>query len=216
MRDLLLRRSAAGPVLLMMLALVSLAYLQHRPGPKAPPGAAHVGSTATSTWSSPPPAARTTTPGLAGSTTSAAEDSSGNPDVEPAGTPVDPTAAAVARDQAEADLFTHACQVARAFLTDFARPGPATTPEQWWAAVAAHLSAAGREAYTGTDPQLVPYTSVTGAVVILPTTDAEHTLIARARTDAGYYQVRMTAVAGQLWVETVSSEASLAGENTQR
>lgn len=129
--------------------------------------------------------------------------------LEPEGAPVDPTAAAIPRDKAQAARFATYAKAAVAFLADFSRPAPSVPEQQWWTKVRTHLSAAAVDAYTGTDPQMVPFTKVTGPAVILPTTEPSDLLmLARVPTDSGYYRVEMETDADGIHVSRAIPETS--------
>lgn len=129
--------------------------------------------------------------------------------VDPDGTQVDPTAAAIPRDDTQAALFTTYEQAAVAFLTDFARPTTPVTEEEWWAHVKDHLTDTAAADYNGTDPQQVPFTTITGPAVILPTTaPTDLLIIARVPTDAGYYHVHMERDATGIHISQVTPETT--------
>jgi len=129
--------------------------------------------------------------------------------VDPDGTPVDPTAAAIPRDDTQAALFTTYAQAAVAFLTDFARPTTPVTEEEWWAHVKDHLTDTAAADYTGTDPHQVPFTTITGPAVILPTTaPTDLLIIARVPTDAGYYRVHMERDATGIHISQATPETT--------
>ena len=129
--------------------------------------------------------------------------------VDPDGTPVDPTAAAIPRDDTQAALFTTYEQAAVAFLTDFARPTTPLTEEEWWAQVKGHLTDTAAADYNGTDPQQVPFTTITGPAVILPTlAPTDLLIIARVPTDAGYYRVHMERDTTGIHISQVTPETT--------
>lgn len=112
--------------------------------------------------------------------------------VEPDGEQVNPTAGATPRDQTQAALFTAYAAAAESFMADFARPALKTSDQQWWAKVKPHLSEEAASAYAGTDPQNVPFSTVTSAATILPSeAPSELLTIARIHTDAGWYRVEL-------------------------
>lgn len=114
-------------------------------------------------------------------------------DLEGEGTPLTPSAPALAHTPAEQDLFDRYTAAAAAALRAFARPQQGVTPRAWWAAVKPYLSEQATADYAGTDPRQVPFTKVTGAGVILPTDAPAHLLrVALVPTDAGDYLVEMS------------------------
>lgn len=188
-------RRLLGPVLLAALVAASLWFMQSRgpaPAPVAP------SSSTTSSTSPPPgpaqpvpsPVTATAPPRAASSTTPPTTAAAATPG-DGAGTPVPPSAAVTARTPAQAALFARYQKAAAAFMTAFARP-PAEASERWWATVRPHLSDQAAEAYSGTDPQLVPFTRVTGPATIIPTDAPTGLLVAvRIPTDAGSYRVEL-------------------------
>lgn len=129
--------------------------------------------------------------------------------VDPDGIPVDPTAAAIPRDDTQAALFATYEQAAVAFLTDFARPTTPLTEEEWWAHVEDQLTDTAAADYNGTDPQQVPFTTITGPAVILPTlAPTDLLIIARVPTDAGYYRVHMERDTTGIHISQVTPETT--------
>ena len=105
---------------------------------------------------------------------------------------VDPAAAAVPRDDAQADRFARYEQAAVDFLTAFARPADDLATQAWWANVSSRLTEQAAADYEGTDPRQVPFTPVTPPAPIMPSAaPAELLTIARVETDGGVYLVEM-------------------------
>lgn len=105
---------------------------------------------------------------------------------------VDPAAAAVPRDGAQADRFVRYEQAAVDFLTAFARPADDLAAQAWWTNVSSRLTEEAAADYEGTDPRQVPFTRVTSAAIIMPSeAPAELLTIARVETDGGVYLVEM-------------------------
>jgi len=195
-------RRYLGSLVLAAAVLVALWFLQQRDD--APPAPAQPSATSpTPTVAAPATATptRTTSP-----SPSTPEAPAVNP-VEPEGDQVDPTAPATARDNHQAKQFTVYAKAAEAFMADFARPPSAVTERQWWAKVSGHLSEQAVTAYEGTDPQNVPFTTITGSATIVPS-DAPSELLAIARilTDAGWYRVEMTTTADGIRITRASPE----------
>lgn len=185
-------RRLLGPVILAVLVAVSLWLMQSRGPEQAPTTPSPPSSTSPRTRPAaalpvpPPPVSspsRSTTPAPTSASEPSPEDG--------AGTPVPSTAPATARTPAQAALFARYKKAAVKFMTAFARP-PASTSNRWWATVRPLLSDEAAEAYSGTDPQLVPFTRVTGPPAVIPT-DAPASLLTAVRipTDAGLYLVEL-------------------------
>ncbi|MDN5798116.1 MAG: hypothetical protein L0H79_20545 [Intrasporangium sp.] len=185
-------RRLLGPALLLLLAAVSLLFLQHRDHPAA----ATAPSTSTSTSTSVPPAPTlppATVTQSTPSTTSDSSPSSSIAEVEPDGTPVPPSASAAAHGPAEAARFKLATSTATAFMTAFARPSAAVDQVAWWTKVRSFMTDQAAADYEGTDPAQVPYARITGAAAVIPT-DAPTDLLTAVRvpTDVGDYIVEFT------------------------
>lgn len=203
-------RRYLGLLVLAVVVLIALWFLQQRDD--APPAATQPAATATSPVAAPSPgsptptAAATAPPRITSTSSSTPAAPAVNP-VEPEGEPVDPTAPAAARDDTQAKQFTAYAKAAEAFMVDFARPAATVTEQQWWSKVSGHLSEQAVTAYGGTDPQNVPFTTVTGPATIVPS-DAPHQLLAIARvpTDAGWYRVEMTTTAAGIRITRVTPE----------
>lgn len=206
-------RRMLGPLILAILALGSLWFMQRTDraedagGTTVPVPTSHSSS---GTLTPPPTPARTppSVPALAATASASASRPTDIGLVEPEGSPVDPTAAAIPRNREQAQQFALYAAAAAAFLDDFARPDPGVSDGQWWAAVRPHLSDAAAEAYRGTDPRMVPFTKVTGPATILPTTAPSHLLrLARVPTDAGYYRVEMETDASGIRITRATPES---------
>lgn len=203
-------RRYLGSLVLAAVVLVALWFLQQRD--EAPPATAQPSATSSAPTVAAPvpvtptPAAATPT-GTTSTSSSAPEAPAVNP-VEPEGDPVDTTAPATARDEDQAKQFTAYAKPAEAFMADFARPAATVTEQQWWTKVAGHLSEQAVTAYEGTDPQNVPFTTVTGPATIVPS-DAPSQLLAIARvpTDSGWYRVEMTTTADGIRITRASPES---------
>lgn len=195
-------RKLIGPAVLVLLAAVSLFFLQHHPqqNPQrttdaasspatGPPAVSALTPTPPSSPlpSSPPPSS---TPPLPTRPTDAGQDTGVGAD--PKWTPVGPTASVSPRDKAQASRFTRAERVATKFMTAFARPPATASPKSWWSGVKPLLSLRSVDDYAGTDPSSVPFTRVTGLVVVVPS-DAPSDLVTvvRVPTDAGAYLVEV-------------------------
>ena len=195
-------RRVLAPMFLALLAVAALWLLSQRgheqatgPETSSAPSASLLPAVP-STWPPTPAAPSSSTPFPVPPTASRSvviEDP-----VEPEGTPVAPTEAVIPRDQKDKARLATYEQAAVAFLQAFSRPALSVTETQWWAKVRPHFSPSAAEVYSGTDPQMVPFTTVTGPAVILPTDAPRDLLIlARVPTDAGYYRVEMeTGVSG--------------------
>ena len=198
-------RRYLGSLVLAAVVLVALWFLQQRddapPAPSQPSATSSAPTAAAPAPATPTPAA--TTP----MSSSPPEAPAVNP-VEPEGDPVDPTAPATARDEDQAKQFTAYAKAAEAFMADFARPAATVTEQQWWTKVSGHLSEQAVTAYEGTDPQNVPFTTVTGPATIVPS-DAPSQLLAIARvpTDAGWYRVEMTTTGDGIRITRASPES---------
>ncbi len=198
-------RRYLGSLVLAAVVLVALWFLQQRddapPAPSQPSATSSAPTAAAPAPATPTPAA--TTP----MSSSPPEAPAVNP-VEPEGDPVDPTAPATARDEDQAKQFTAYAKAAEAFMADFARPAATVTEQQWWTKVSGHLSEQAVTAYEGTDPQNVPFTTVTGPATIVPS-DAPTQLLAIARvpTDSGWYRVEMTTTADGIRITRASPES---------
>ena len=212
-------RHVAKPLLLVVIVAVALWFMQdHDRG--AQPTDPTPGSTVTSTTTAPPqapspastPTSSPSAPAPSPSATSTANDepaSSATDEEEHQGTVVDPTAAAVPRDAAQRARFTTYEQAAVDFLTVFARPAAGVSREQWWAKVSPLLDELAVAAYDGTDPAAVPFATVTGPAVILPTdAPANLLMLARVPTDAGFYRVEMTTGPDGIRISRVTPEGA--------
>ena len=196
-------RRILGTLALAALVLVSLWALQGRDTTTSTEG-----QTPSPTATQPTPPTPTTRAPAPSATPSPGSLTVADP-VDPAGTPVDPTAAAIPRDDTQAALFTTYEQAAVAFLTDFARPTTPLTEEEWWAQVKGHLTDTAAADYNGTDPQQVPFTTITGPAVILPTlAPTDLLIIARVPTDAGYYRVHMERDTTGIHISQVTPETT--------
>ena len=203
-------RRYLGSLVLAAVVLVALWFLQQRDD--APPGPSQRSATSSApTVAAPVPVTPTlaaATPTLATSTSTSTPQAPAVNPVEPEGDPVDPTAPATARDEDQAKQFTAYAKAAEAFMADFARPAATVTEQQWWTKVSGHLSEQAVTAYEGTDPQNVPFTTVTGPATIVPS-DAPSQLLAIARvpTDAGWYRVEMTTTGDGIRITRASPES---------
>ena len=185
-------RKILGPILLAALALVSLLFLQHQT--RSDTGAAPSPSSSV-TSTTPAPTSRSSLPSSSTSaprpsTTSAPLPAGSDGEVE--GTPVPPSATATPAGTAQAAQWATATDLAGRFLKAFARPAAGTTTDDWWATVQPYLSSQAAADYAGTDPANVPFTSVTGAGVVVPV-DAPDSLVTMVQvpTDAGPYLVEI-------------------------
>lgn len=79
---------------------------------------------------------------------------------------------------------TAAAVAARTFMQAFARPDLSETA--WWARVGPLLTPSGRQAVTGTDPALIPVTTVTGPAKVLPNAEKDARIVT-VPTDIGDY-----------------------------
>lgn len=198
-------RRILGTLALAALVLVSLWALQGRDTTTSAQGQTPSPTTPAAQLAPPTPTTRAPAPSGAPSPDSLTV---ADP-VDPDGTPVDPTAAAIPRDDTQAALFATYEQAAVAFLIDFARPTTPLTEEEWWAQVEDHLTDTAAADYNGTDPQQVPFTTITGPAVILPTiAPTDLLIIARVPTDAGYYRVHLERDATGIHISQVTPETT--------
>lgn len=87
----------------------------------------------------------------------------------------------------ELELYEDA---ASEFMTAFARPDPGTDPSIWWAGVEPLMADHTAADYAFTDPQQVPFTEVTGPALSVPTPAPTHLLRqVRVPTDVGTYLI---------------------------
>lgn len=186
-------RKILGPVLLAVLALMSLLFMQHHKDsePAATPSLTSTTSVSTPVTSRPGSSSPALSTSPARSTSSAAPVSPGG-DVEVEGTPVPATATPTPAGTAQAAQWTAAVNLADRFLKAFARPAAGADPAVWWSVVQSYLTTQAAADYAGTAPANVPFTSVTGPGVIVPT-DAPDSLVTAVRvpTDAGDYLVEI-------------------------
>lgn len=199
-------RRILGSVVLLVLAAISLLFLQNRSHPADAPVAPSPSSTTTA------PAPANPTPTLPGPVvpatsppapaTSAAVPAP--PGAEPDGTTVAPAATAAPRNKPEAATFKAAASTATAFMKAFARPGGAVDEAAWWNAVRSFMTDQAATDYEGVDPAQVPFSRVTGAPAVIPT-DAPAALLTAVRvpTDAGDYVVELTSTEQGLKVSRV-------------
>ena len=79
---------------------------------------------------------------------------------------------------------TAAAAAATRFMQAFARPD--LSEAAWWARVGPLLTASGREAAYGTDPSLIPVTTLTGEATVLPNAEKDARIVT-VPTDIGDY-----------------------------
>lgn len=203
-----MRRLIIGPILLLLIATVSLWTLTRGPDAdqvgEEPPATPQVtlaplnpaDPPADPTAAGPSGDAVTTTAPAAPTPTWADDDElvlAGDPapidmstPPEAAGTTVSP------RDEEHARELEHYEDAAVAFMSAFARPDPGTDPADWWAEVEPLMADRAAGEYALTDPQQVPFTKVTGPARSVPTPAPTHLLRqVRVPTDAGSYLVGM-------------------------
>lgn len=206
-------RRVLKPFVLAIIALALLWLMKDRDH-DAPVTPDPVTVTVTASPAAPMPQSSTSAP-TADAQTSVPSD----PAVEPAGglssvgdlgevegEPVDPTAAAIPRDAAQASRFELYAQAASAFLVAFARPADGDQA-LWWGRVGPLLADTAQDAYDGVDARYVPFTAVTGPAVILPSDAPSNLLmVARVPTDAGWYRVEMTTVPEGIRVSRATPE----------
>lgn len=188
-------RKILGPILLAALALVSLLFLQHQKRSDPDVAPAPTSSVTSSTPAPAVPVPRASLPSSSTSsphpsTTSAPQPAGSDGEVE--GTPVPATATPTPAGAAQAAQWASATDLAGRFLKAFARPTAGTTTNAWWATVQPYLTSQAAADYAGTDPANVPFTSVTGAGVVVPV-DAPDSLVTMVQvpTDAGPYLVEI-------------------------
>lgn len=188
-------RKILGPILLAALALVSLLFLQHQKRSDTGAATSPTSSVASSTPAPVVPASRSSahsssTSSPHPSTTSAPHPAGSDGEVE--GTPVLPATTPTPAGTAQAAQWAIARDLAERFLKAFARPAAGTTTTAWWATVQPYLTSQAAADYAGTDPANVPFTSVTGAGVVVPV-DAPDSLVTMVQvpTDAGPYLVEI-------------------------
>lgn len=187
-------RKILGPVLLVILALISLLLLQHQKSnePTATPTPASTTSTSRppAPHVSPPPSSATSTssPRVSSPTLPATPGADG----EAEGSPVPATATPTPAGTAQAAHWAAAADLAGRFLKAFARPAVGTSPAAWWSTVQPYLTTQAVADYAGTDPANVPFTSTTGLGVIVPV-DAPDSVVTAVLvpTDAGPYLVEI-------------------------
>ncbi|WP_187289472.1 hypothetical protein [Xylanimonas cellulosilytica] len=202
----------AKPLLLVMIVAVALWFMQdHSKHPAEPKATATAPTMAATT----PPSVSTPSPSVPAPSPSSTPDNAEVPasstvdEGEHEGDVVDPTAAAVPRDATQRARFATYEQAAVDFLTVFARPAAGVTREQWWSKVSPHLDEVAVDAYEGTDPATVPFTTVTGPAVILPTdAPADLLMLARVPTDVGFYRVEMTTSPDGIRISRVTPEGA--------
>lgn len=185
-------RKILGPILLAALALVSLLFLQHQT--RSDTGAAPA-PTSSVTSTTPAPTSRSSLPSSSTSAPRPSATSAPHPagsDGEIEGTPVPPATTPSPAGTAQAAQWAIATDLAGRFLKAFARPTAGTTNDAWWATVQPYLTSQAAADYAGTDPANVPFTSVTGAGVVVPV-DAPDSLVTMVQvpTDAGPYLVEI-------------------------
>lgn len=123
-------------------------------------------------------------------------------DVE--GLVIDPEETVSPRDEEHAEFYSEYQQVGEEFLAVFARPAEEVSSEQWWAQVEPFLAERVVEDYAGTDPQQVPFTTVTGEAVVVPSEAPTNlSLIVAVPTDQGDYLVEMETDPDGIWVTHV-------------
>lgn len=186
-------RKILGPVLLAVLALVSLLFMQHHKDsePAATPSPTSTTSVSTSATSRPNSSSPSSSTSPARSASSAATVSSGG-EGEVEGTPVPATATPTPAGTAQAAQWAAATNLADRFLKAFARPAAGTDPAVWWSKAQSYLTTQAAADYAGTDPANVPFTTVTGPGVIVPTGAPDSLVTAvRVPTDAGDYLVEI-------------------------
>lgn len=189
-------RRIATPLIVAAAAAVMLFGRPHGADPPTQTGPAATAESGTPTRSETPPPDQPSAP------SSSMGGSPATPEpTQPGQGPAYPTMPVAAQNPQQTTGFGPYMQAAEAFMADYARPPSSVTEQQWWAKVAAHLTDAAAAAYAGTDPQNVPFTTVTGPVIILLTatppdpaaeTPNDLLLLARVLTDAGWYRVEMT------------------------
>lgn len=91
--------------------------------------------------------------------------------------------------EAGTDTQTEAVTKAVTVVVTFGQP--TLDADTWLVQMTPLLSPSGYEAYTGTDPALIPVTRVTGAGRVLPAS-TDVALIVEIPTDAGAYNVTLT------------------------
>jgi len=198
-------RRLIGPLILAALVAASLWFLQSRPEDRAQQTSSVSATPATSTLAPAPtgsavPSAARQSPTTSASTSATPASAKATPGSavtlpttpEGEGIPVGESATATPRDSAQAQLLTGYEKAAVAFMSAFARPSASVSADRWWAAVRPQLTASAAEDYSGTDPQQVPFTRVTGPSSIIPTDAPTSVLVAvRIPTDAGAYRVEL-------------------------
>lgn len=191
-------RRLIGPVILAILIAASLWFLQsgpENPTSQTPPSPAPAATSplAPASMSATPPATPNT-PSSSQTATSMTTPtiSAAQPAPEGEGTQIGGSATVTPRDSAQAHLLAGYEKAAGAFMSAFARPITSVSADQWWSAVRPHLTATAAADYSGTDPQQVPFTRVTGPPSIIPTDAPTSVLVAvRVPTDAGTYRVEL-------------------------
>lgn len=138
-------------------------------------------------------------------TAAATADGSAPPPVRSTSPTPSPTAASTAgaetEDSASTDLSeaeqAEVIDFAHRFMDAFARPAAGTGLRAWWDRVAAMLTESAIEDFVGIDPSLIPFTKVTGPVVLVTLDGAEEAYWLQTvdvQTDAGTWRLTVQLV----------------------
>jgi len=208
-------RKLAGPLILIVSAGLCLVLLAHHPPSRSPvptATAAAAPPVVIPTETAPPSAP---TPAPASPTATRPRGSSvdpGNGQDADTGRPVPAGAAATPRTRADAVRFADAERRAVAFMHAFARPATPAARATWWIRVQPLLSPRAVPDYTDTDPASVPFTRVTGAAAVMPSTAPPDLLtLVRVPTDQGPYRVELERLATGWFVTRVRPDPTLDG-----
>lgn len=200
-----MRRFIIGPLLLLLIAGVSLWTLTRGPADdqvdEQPPAASRVTLAPLNPAEPAEPAA--IDPRDDAVTTTAPDDTAppwadddelvlaGDPaPVETTRSPDEVGTTVSPRDDEHARELERYEDAAEAFMKAFARPDPSTDAASWWAKVEPLMAERTAADYALTDPQQVPFTEVTGPALSVPTPAPTHLLRqVRVPTDAGSYLV---------------------------
>lgn len=208
-------RKLAGPLILIVSAGLCLFLLAHHPPSRSPVPTATAAATAPVVipTETAPPAGPTPAPASPTATQSRGSSADpGNGRDADTGRPVPAGVAATPRTRADAVRFADAERRAVAFMHAFARPATAADRATWWNRVQALLSPRAVPDYTDTDPASVPFTRVTGAAAVMPSTAPPDLLtVVRVPTDQGLYRVELERLATGWFVTLACPDPTLGG-----
>lgn len=129
--------------------------------------------------------------------------------VEPSGEPIATDAPAPPRDKRQAAQYEEYESVATDVMTAFARP-PESERAIWWDNVAPYLSERSRDDYQRVDPATVPFTTLAGPALVVPTdAPSDLLMVVLVPTDAGDYRVEMETDSAGIHVTRIVPPAEL-------